>query len=1307
MGLGTASVSEAAAAGATLSTTGVHGSERRVPRLRRVRGSRLRGGEGCGAESASVGARGSCNWHRRLNAGWLPLDTALVATASGVLFGWRGRGWGRALRRYASAVAAAEAHGAAWSLLLKSVCAWPKAMSSAAGDPDDKDAECGGAQPFFAQLGGEALDFYTPQNMLEALLHHRGSHTHVAAVARREAGGKGGDRRDAVRPAEAAAPPLALDDPLPPDLSLGGKGLPPGQRATALGQDFSVGTLVGHLQDAIMVGLCLTHEEFRTSASTAAFMQPVFGGLGVFYALETDVFVVWASRKDDKDGCYCSSGGADLTENVGARVRMGLSSTCSHAVAYVLALRAVSLNLLCASVTDLLRRRPALDGSGTCPDDVRVAPVHDGQSYVVAHNRIVCVVSNPPPSAKGRRPVCRHVPCRSRNIICLHSLAVKPSAAGYGDFDSNPDGDGDAEGAGLGDGDDGGADAASGDKRLGGGDEDRMAGPQDGDAIGQERRGKAPDNPGPAPRGPRNKKGGPRSFADTDRVRRARNMLPCKAETARCARYDEMARGQTPPMEGDIKLFEDCCIKCGHAAEGFHGGKPATLHTLSWRLSVVTYEGVCSNKKSCGMPVPFDGSRLGLFCYSTNTVYTRTFLDIILFTIISNKSSISAASAVSAFQLHCTGEIFDGDSAKSRQELGGATDEYSRTLIIPRNLYRCSTCYGCSETPYAAVVADGQTIGIFRDASYPFDRPTQNVPTIPISIDNACSVSSAKVTKCIRQRLKAGFGEEVVYSKADQQAMAKFVGGSRTVPPLGDHADASHRALTATWAATCFWSSFFVLSATAKDPGGEASLPVSEAPASPLSGGHLSSLPAPLSPASSPPCPGNGGEPPPLQGGGPARGAARALLPHEQYKYCNTIAAAIGGDYLLPIVKRERWSVLYTFFRAFLSEPVIGVFAGTPVDGIEALAGALIDGKPSVEWLPLSHCVQSNLVIWPVLDLLAVEMDQDREMCRAIGEVIMFSLHTDLHMESLWRAEMNADALEYEAEWKDTSPAKYRAWLEKQQTCPGRLPSGLVAGAPSQHRARAQADEVRSGIAFPDLEQVRPHPSDAVASEAARKAREKARTNPKKSSKRKLAEMEDGGLGDDDCRHAFLTHSTFTPGVVSYLCSCGILLGFEVLESAESPAGIVAALTARFPRLPRTIYFDTACQSARNATRRVPWLVRISQTAWALDRFHALAHKCSPLFDANNYPKRSGMHKTSAAENRHSLNKPLKKHLTYLGQDRFVVQMRLIGAINNLLILYRRSIGRSDVRHRPLPLYFHTFVASVCEVEGCECRPTQ
>jgi len=753
-------------------------------------------------------------------------------------------------------------------------------------------------------------------------------------------------------------------------------------------------------------------------------------------------------------------------------------------------------------------------------------------------------------------------------------------------------------------------------------------------------------------------------------------------------------------------LFEESCLDCGHAVGSLQDGKMATLHTLSGRVPVVTHAGVCSNTE-CGKTVPFDGSRLGLFSYSAKTVYTRTFLDVILFTIISTKSSISAASAASAFQLHCTGAIFDGDSAKSRQEFGRATDEYSRTLIVPRNLYKCSKCYRCSETPYAAVVADGQTLRIFRDQSYPFERETQNVPTIPISIDNACSVQSAKVRKCIRQRVKAGFGEEVAFSKVDQQAMYKFAANSGTLPSMGDHGDASHRKTAAGWAAACFFNSFFQMSAVSVDPNASTSPPTSQPPSPPQRGSCSSSPPAPRPPPRCASPPSLAETPPRLEGGGPAAALATAEVPHAEFKYCTTMPGVIGAADVVPIVRRERWAIVCSFFRTFVCEPVIGVFAGCSVQDLTALADALVEGKLQREWLPLAECIESMHVVWPMLDLLADDMDADPEICRAIGELLFFSLHTDLYMEDMWRGEMNADALLYEVEWKDTNSAKFREWKQRQQRRPGRRPTGLVAIDASRHRACMQADEVRSGIAFPDLDQVRPHPTDAVAAEAALASREKAATNPKRKAKRKRADMEHGGLGDDDCRHAFLTHSTFTPGVVSYLCSCGILLGFEVLESAESPAGIVAALTARFPRLSATIYFDTACQASRNATRRVPWLVRLSNTAWALDRFHAPAHKCSPLFDANNYPERSGMHKTSAAENRHSLNKPLKNHLTYLGQDRFVVQMRLIGAINNLLIMYRRSIGKSDVRHRPLPLYFHSLVASVCERVGCDCRQPQ
>jgi len=70
----------------------------------------------------------------------------------------------------------------------------------------------------------------------------------------------------------------------------------------------------------------------------------------------------------------------------------------------------------------------------------------------------------------------------------------------------------------------------------------------------------------------------------------------------------------------------------------------------------------------------------------------------------------------------------------------------------------------------------------------------------------------------------------------------------------------------------------------------------------------------------------------------------------------------------------------------------------------------------------------------------------------------------------------------------------------------------------------------------------------------------------------------------------------FAPGVVSSLCSCSSFLGFGMLEDVESLVCIASALAARFTLLPYVIYFDTACQAARNATRCVPWLVRLSET---------------------------------------------------------------------------------------------------------------
>lgn len=1144
---------------------------------------------------------------------------------------------------------------------------------------------------FFAALGMEALAFYPPKAMLEAFLCHDGAADASLASAsgdqevRRKSRPKPLARRGTVSNDVGALDGLSDDDPA-------GDGQPPGAGSGASQQmakdgrarsnDISSTRLASRLQDAILLGVGVVNEELNSSR-VDGMQRPVLGGRAIFHRLKKQSVVVWAAMANGVVGNYCSCGGENLEENVSARVRTAVSSSCGHAAAHARALRAASVHLQCASTADFLNKYPALNNSNAVVSHavaVKVVDEVDGsRAHVVGYNGIWSIVLTAPLRARRGRPVCTHIPCRTRSSYCVHSCAVQPPLAGYGGFDAG-DGRDDA-----GDGGDG-EDASEGDPLA----TDVERPPAT--ALPPRARSAAPNA---------RKKGEQRLFIDTDCPRRARNMLPCAMETACCRKWDKLARGEAVPEVADLDLYEAVCTTCGAETGHLGAGVTSSLHTLSGVLSVRTSKRKCTDHH-CGKVVAFDGSQKGLFCYSEKTVYTRTFLDVILFTIISTKSSISAASAVSAFNLHCSGAVDEYDTAQSRQELSKATDQYSRTLIVPRLLFKCVKCYSSSSKPYLAIVADGQTIGIFRDSSFPFERDTANVPTIPVSIDNASAVPTAKVRKCVRQRLQAGFSEQVTYARVDQVVMAKFAAAGVVAPSLGDHSSAAHRTECALWAASCFFHSFFKLTAVPRETEGDHGAvedtvdPATPAPpASPVPSSSTRSSPdVDPTPAGLQSVPGLSSlgshlsttreQRPPLHGLAPAepngelpdrtlRGGGDGTPGNEPsaasdgFKYCNTIAAALGSAQLQPVVQRERWAIIYDFFRTFVAEPLIGIFSGCAVEQITALAMKLVNGKKAAEWMPKTECVHSLHVVWPALELLSNDMDQDVELCRAFGELLMFAIHTDEHMEHLWRSRMNVQSLRFEAEWSDTDAAKFRAWKARQPV-PAHLPSGLTAGPASLGRAADQAGEVRTGIVFPSLEQVRQHPRDDVAAAVARINREKAKTDRKPAAKRRRSEMPDGGLGDDDCRHAFLTHSSFTPGVVSYLCSCGILIGFEVLEAAESPAGVVATLASRFPRLPSTIYYDTACQASRNATRRIPWLVRLSKTSWALDRFHAPPHKCSPIFDANNYPKRSGLHKTSAAENRHSLNKPLKSHLTYLAQDRFVVQMRLIGAVNNLLI---------------------------------------
>jgi len=70
--------------------------------------------------------------------------------------------------------------------------------------------------------------------------------------------------------------------------------------------------------------------------------------------------------------------------------------------------------------------------------------------------------------------------------------------------------------------------------------------------------------------------------------------------------------------------------------------------------------------------------------------------------------------------------------------------------------------------------------------------------------------------------------------------------------------------------------------------------------------------------------------------------------------------------------------------------------------------------------------------------------------------------------------------------------------------------------------------------------------------------------------------------------------------MLNFLRHYGILTRWEQLEDDEGPACIAEVPKRSLPVLKKAMYFDTACQAARNATRRIPWLLRLCLVMWFL-----------------------------------------------------------------------------------------------------------
>lgn len=81
---------------------------------------------------------------------------------------------------------------------------------------------------------------------------------------------------------------------------------------------------------------------------------------------------------------------------------------------------------------------------------------------------------------------------------------------------------------------------------------------------------------------------------------------------------------------------------------------------------------------------------------------------------------------------------------------------------------------------------------------------------------------------------------------------------------------------------------------------------------------------------------------------------------------------------------------------------VIGILSCCAVHEIQALALVLIEGKKQEYWMRLTQWFQSLHVLWPALDLLVDDMDDNAELSRANSKLLIFSIHADVHMEDFW-----------------------------------------------------------------------------------------------------------------------------------------------------------------------------------------------------------------------------------------------------------------------------------------------------------------
>lgn len=240
---------------------------------------------------------------------------------------------------------------------------------------------------------------------------------------------------------------------------------------------------------------------------------------------------------------------------------------------------------------------------------------------------------------------------------------------------------------------------------------------------------------------------------------------------------------------------EDWCLMCGLSRGGADlTQRVAALFTVRGKM-VIT---VADWTSEAGQLVE-DGAGDALFAFEARTVYARVFLDAMLETCVTGRTTVSAKAELWSSTLRNTGAFSDGETGQERKQLSDACGAFSDTLVI---LDLAFTCRRCGEEEQetrtlACVLYDGQVLSVLQDLIVPMLRPGKNCPRAAIPIKSACAVRNAVSRAVIRKRVRAGVDTATSISAKERKQYNRFVapaeGERPSLPPLPDAEEGEER----------------------------------------------------------------------------------------------------------------------------------------------------------------------------------------------------------------------------------------------------------------------------------------------------------------------------------------------------------------------------------------------------------------------------------------------------------------------------------------------------------------------------------